>query len=340
MTFPDRYKALPNFTQLSHEGFTIQPIRFEHRNDIRQWRNAQVFHLRQKQPLSETQQERYFTNVVGPLFLEDKPSQLLFSFFHHQEFVGYGGLVHIDWEDKRAEVSFVMKTSQQEFHFEHYWTTFAKLLSSVAFLHLSLHKIFTYAYDIRPQLYNALEKAHFTREATLKDHCCVEGVYHNVVFHRLLKMEHPLHPASENDIDLFFNWANDPTTRQNALHSDPIPYEQHVKWFRSKLGAEGTHIFVLTVGVSKIGQIRFDKTSEGYEIDYAVGALYRGQGWGTVLLTSGIRKLRDISPSTTLIGKVKKDNIGSCRVFEKCGFNKGTCTHETGLALMKYTLPS
>ena len=62
------------------------------------WRNEQIIHLRQKKLLTKSDQDNYFNNVLRKTFDEMLPNQILFSFYHKDKFVGYGGLVHIDWK--------------------------------------------------------------------------------------------------------------------------------------------------------------------------------------------------------------------------------------------------
>lgn len=176
------YKCIRQHT-FSHDRFSLSPIRDEDKYAILQIRNEQMYHLRQSRPLTEADQERYFREVVDQLFHVEQPPQLLFSFFDDAEFVGYGGLVHIDWINRNAEISFVMKTELEETRFETYWCAYLNLLEEIAFRGAGLHKIFTYAYDIRPHLYPALEKSGFQREAILKDHCFFDGAFRDVVIH-------------------------------------------------------------------------------------------------------------------------------------------------------------
>ena len=103
------YKVLNNQVY-TKDNFSIVPIRYEDRLDIMKWRNEQMYHLRQAKPLTIKDQDDYFENVVSKLFEAEKPNQLLFSFLKNGEFVGYGGLVHINWIDKNAEISFIMNT--------------------------------------------------------------------------------------------------------------------------------------------------------------------------------------------------------------------------------------
>ncbi|WP_369765659.1 GNAT family N-acetyltransferase [Flavobacterium sp. WC2429] len=176
------YKVL-NKQVFSNGNYSIVPIRFEDRMDIMKWRNEQIYHLRQNKPLTLEDQEKYFNNVVAKLFDQEQPNQLLFSYLENGVCIGYGGLVHINWIDRNAEISFVMNTILEINDFQDNWINYLKIIEKVAFDDLKFHKIFTYAFDLRPHLYQALEKADFTKEAQLKEHCFFDGNYIDVVIH-------------------------------------------------------------------------------------------------------------------------------------------------------------
>ena len=177
-----KYKVL-NKNIFSKGKFKIIPIRFEDRFDIMNWRNEQIYHLRQDKPLTEEDQDNYFNNIVTKLFNQEKPNQLLFSYLENDVCIGYGGLVHINWVDKNAEISFVMDTKLESISFKIHWINFLEFIEKVAFEELKFHKIFTYAFDLRPQLYEALLKSGFTKEARLKEHCLFDDIYIDVVTH-------------------------------------------------------------------------------------------------------------------------------------------------------------
>lgn len=163
--------------------YSIVPIRDEDRFDIMKWRNEQIYHLRQNKPLTEEDQNYYFEHVVSKLFNEEKPNQILFSYLKDEVCIGYGGLVHINWMDQHAEVSFIMDTDLETSSFEFHWSTYLQLITQLAFDELGLHKLFTYAFDLRPHLYKVLEKAAFKYEATLKEHCKFNNNFIDVVVH-------------------------------------------------------------------------------------------------------------------------------------------------------------
>ena len=178
----ESYKVLKNQTFVDG-SFSIVPIRFEDSMAIMQWRNEQLYHLRQQKPLTIEDQNNYFNTVVAKLFEQDKPNQILFSFLENGVCIGYGGLVHINWMDKNAEISFIMNTAFEKDRFDELWQNYLNLLQKAAFHELDLHKIYTYAFDLRPQLYGVLNKCGFIEEARLNEHCFFNGSFIDVLIH-------------------------------------------------------------------------------------------------------------------------------------------------------------
>lgn len=176
------YKALSKQIFVSGR-YSLVPIRFEDRYDIMKWRNEQIYHLRQAKPLTKEDQDAYFENVVAKLFDQEQPNQILFSFLEDDICIGYGGLVHINWIDKNAEISFIMDTSLEKDRFQEIWQSYLKLIDEVAFCDLFLHKIYTYAFDLRPHLYKILENDGFKKESMLKEQCFFNGEYKDVIIH-------------------------------------------------------------------------------------------------------------------------------------------------------------
>lgn len=178
----NQYKCLST-QRFDWNEFSLVPIRSEDQLLIMKWRNEQIYHLRQAKPLTETDQKNYFDNVVAKLFEQEKPNQILFSFLKNGECIGYGGLVHINWVDRNAEISFIMDTALEEDFFDFHWSSYLSLIEKVAFEQLKFHKIFTYAFDLRPHLYPMLIKNGFAEDACLKEHCYFEGKFIDVLIH-------------------------------------------------------------------------------------------------------------------------------------------------------------
>ena len=165
------YRPLPQ-ADFRWNGYRLVPIRYEDREPIRVWRNAQLQVLRQAAPLSAAQQDAYFERVVLPLFEQEQPGQLLFSLLHHDELVAYGGLVHIAWPDGRAEISFLADPARaaDPGTYRNDFLAHLRLLGQVAFAGLQFNRLFTETYDIRPAHIAILEAAGFCLEGRLRQH--------------------------------------------------------------------------------------------------------------------------------------------------------------------------
>src|SRR5438046_984959 len=71
--------------------------------------------------------------------------------------------------------------------------------------------------------------------------------------------------AEEKDADLYIHWANDPLVRENSYHTDAVLFNDHIKWFHSKLISDECKLYLFFNEENKpVGQVRIDK--DGNEI--------------------------------------------------------------------------
>ena len=182
-----RYLCLTT-QEYKNGDFKLIPLRDEDKYSIMNWRNAQIYHLRQDKLLTKPDQDAYFSNVVSNIYNQPKPSQILFSYLNREECIGYGGLVHIIWKDKNAEISFIINTELEAEHFEFHWNLYLSLIEVVAFKELKMHKIFVYAFDLRPQLYSVLEISGYKQEARLIDHVIIDDKFKDVVIYSKINL--------------------------------------------------------------------------------------------------------------------------------------------------------
>jgi hypothetical protein len=182
------YKCLKcNFLNDNH--FEIKPISIDDIEQIRIWRNKQINVLRQKKIITPSEQRTYFNNVLLPNFFQDYPSQILFSYFKDKILIGYGGLVHISWEDKRSEMSFLLNPELVEVEniYEQYFSKFIGFMKEVNFSILDFHKLFTETYSNRFFHISILEKSGFKLEGILHDHIIIDKKYFNSLIHSIIK---------------------------------------------------------------------------------------------------------------------------------------------------------
>lgn len=186
-----KYKVL-NQNIFSRGDYAAIPIREEDMESIRRLRNAQMDVLRQKRELTATDQQNYFNNVVVPLFELEEPEQLLFSFFKDFNLIGYGGLVHLSWIDKRAEMSFLVQPERytdQNIYGED-WLNFIELMKELCFDEMKFNRLFTETYEFRKFHISIIEQADMKEEGRMKQHIFEKGKFHDSILHSILKEEY------------------------------------------------------------------------------------------------------------------------------------------------------
>ena len=317
------YKCLSQL-EFKHGAYKLVPIRDEDKYQIMQWRNEQIHILRQKEPLTKEKQEWYFKNVVDKLFVEEKPGQLLFSFLENDVLIGYGGLVHIDWESRNGEISFITATERAKDNIKiiNDWKIYLMILKALTATQLGFTKIYTYAYGIRSNLFPMLIENNFMEEGRLKSHIAIQGEFHDVLIHSFFFNKISLRIVKDYDLNLLFEWANDEDVRRNSFIQNKIEFEQHQKWFNCKMVDSNCLMLIATVNINEIGQIRFDKTDDAtFEIDFSIDRKFRGNGAGSELIKMGTAMLLTEKPSVQrVVGRVKRDNYSSNKSFLKAGF--------------------
>ncbi|HAA01362.1 MAG TPA: GNAT family protein [Flavobacteriales bacterium] len=167
------------------DDYSLRPVQDEDIESIRIWRNAQLDVLRQKEPITVEQQSMYFEKHIWPSMKLLQPSNILVSFFYKDNLIGYGGLVHISWQDLRAEMSFLLdpKYTIEEEKYSDLFSVYIALLKKMAFEQLGFHRLFTETFEIRSHHISVLEKNGFIREGLMKDHVIISGKYVNSIIH-------------------------------------------------------------------------------------------------------------------------------------------------------------
>lgn len=142
--------------------------------------------------------------------------------------------------------------------------------------------------------------------------------------------------ANQEDCRRLWEWANDPDVRNFSFSSEPILWEDHVRWFNLKLNDSNCIIYIaLNKQGSEIGQIRYDLINQKDAIiSIIVDKEYRHQGYGTKLILLGSDKIFTITNIQTLNAYVKPTNHASRRAFIKAGFqDMGSSTIHGNIAI-------
>jgi RimJ/RimL family protein N-acetyltransferase len=158
---------------------------------IRLWRNAQMEVLRQSAVISVKEQRSYYEEHIWPDMASSRPRRILLAIDVGGCLVGYGGLVHIDWEDRRAELSFLLEPRLEKNPPGRavLFSRFLRLVQVLAFADLGLSRLWTETYAHRGEHISTLQASGFQLEGCLREHVIINGKPTDSLLHGLLLNE-------------------------------------------------------------------------------------------------------------------------------------------------------
>ncbi len=132
-----------------------------------------------------------------------------------------------------------------------------------------------------------------------------------------------LRKLRKEDSKLIWKLSNDPEVRRVSFSSDPISWEDHVKWFQSKFN-DPKCIFYIPVNHedTPIGQVRFDIKNHEAGISISLDKRFRAMGYGVKVIQLSSERLFESSNVTVIHAYVRIENEMSRRTFLKAGFVK------------------
>jgi RimJ/RimL family protein N-acetyltransferase len=145
--------------------------------------------------------------------------------------------------------------------------------------------------------------------------------------------------ANEADIQLFFDWANDSSVREQSYNSSVIDFENHKKWFESKLEDKSCLLFVFqNEDKLNVGQIRMQKENEKeFLIGISIASEHRGKGFAKEMLQMASDYFLDSNPNFQINAFIKETNLSSKHAFEKAGFEFQNIINHENFQSFHYT---
>ncbi|MDG1284772.1 MAG: GNAT family N-acetyltransferase [Flavobacteriaceae bacterium] len=137
--------------------------------------------------------------------------------------------------------------------------------------------------------------------------------------------------AQIDDLQLYFNWVNDPIVREQSFNSDIIDFLNHSQWFEKIINDNSCLMLVFMNEENKaIGQLRIQKQNENESIiGISVDSNYRGNGYAQDMLVKGTNYFLLENPNFIINAFIKEKNVSSKQVFEKAKFKfKKMVNHE------------
>ena len=131
-----------------------------------------------------------------------------------------------------------------------------------------------------------------------------------------------LRPATTDDAERVWKWRNETSVRAASRDSDPIPLDDHKRWFESRLQDSDVVILIVSdEGGIAIGYVRFEIEADEAEISIALGPESRGLGLGTAAIRSASDLLMNTGRVRTIVALIKPGNKGSVRAFSHAGYD-------------------
>ena len=129
--------------------------------------------------------------------------------------------------------------------------------------------------------------------------------------------------ATKSDVDLYFEWTNDETVRENSFETKPITLEEHYAWFYRKILNSDCYFYLfLNKENVAVGQVRIEKVSgeENYVIGISIDKNFRGKSYGVQMLQLSTNDFLEHHPSSIIQAFIKVENEISHKIFVKAGF--------------------
>ena len=129
-----------------------------------------------------------------------------------------------------------------------------------------------------------------------------------------------LRDVMTSDLPIFFDQQLDADANYMAAftHKDPSNRDAFMAHWAKILGDETT-VQTILFGGHVAGSVSIYEDEEGRpEVTYWIGKLY----WNKGVATRALSAFLDSQKMRPLYARAAKDNIGSLRVLEKCGFTR------------------
>lgn len=146
--------------------------------------------------------------------------------------------------------------------------------------------------------------------------------------------------ANISDIELYFDWINDPLVREQSYNSKIIDFESHKKWFEVSLRDKSILMLIFQNEENQnIGQVRFQKQDKSKAIiSISVDSKFRGKGYSKEMLELASDLFLDLNSNFSIYAFVKLNNLNSRFALEKAGFEFIDYSKNESLCFVKHKL--
>ena len=140
--------------------------------------------------------------------------------------------------------------------------------------------------------------------------------------------------AALSDMRSVFDLSNDAVVRAMSIHPEKIEWDNHIKWFHSKLADTGSPFYIMEIGGIFAGYAHLNHRDDQWIITIHLDHKFRGKGYGGILMDH----LIDRNRGKQIVSYIKKDNTASKKLFLSRGFTHRESIVSNHMSLDKYSL--
>lgn len=145
-----------------------------------------------------------------------------------------------------------------------------------------------------------------------------------------------LRSVTIDDLNILFDWVNEPSVRKNSFNNNIISIEEHKSWLEHVLADLNTKLYILQEDDNPVGQVRLVFIDDGWKIRYSIAPVYRGQGYGKIILQLAENELICGGHiGEKLYAEVKTEDIASQCIFKKLGYSETASLQDNAYGYIK-----
>ena len=135
--------------------------------------------------------------------------------------------------------------------------------------------------------------------------------------------------STEGDSRLMYDWRNHVSVRAVSMHTDPIAWVDHMRWFEASRDRADRVLLTGRVDDNPVGIVRFDRvTPDSAEVSIYLDPAKVGYGLGAALLDAAEAWISRHWPLQRISATVKAENIASHHLFRNAGYRQVSSAYE------------
>lgn len=120
-----------------------------------------------------------------------------------------------------------------------------------------------------------------------------------------------------------FTWRNHAVIRKYFFNTNPIPWDEHKRWFDTKSKDPNTNIYIACCGEEKVGTVRFDDVDGFVKVSVMLNPDYLNKSLGSKVIGLAVEEYKNtMKTGKPIIAEIRKDNIASIKAFTNAGFGE------------------